>query len=61
MTQKGGTKLEFIKKLLKGGSKLDMGKYWKEIIRFALYTGIMIVFDIICGRFRSHSDGDGMF
>ena len=43
-------------KLLKEGEGNILSKYYKEIIRFAIYTTVMIIFDIVCGRFRSGTD-----
>jgi hypothetical protein len=55
--EKGGSNMGIFSKLLpKEGDCFDMSKYWKEIIRFTIYTSVMIIFDIVCGRFRSGSD-----
>ena len=46
----------FSKLIPKEGDSNIVSKYYKEIIRFAIYTTVMIIFDIVCGRFRSGSD-----
>lgn len=57
MIETGGLNLETFNKQLPEGEKPSMSsKYWKEIIRFIIYTAIMILLEVICGKYRSNGD-----